>query len=363
MRYHVIDYTRLDLVAGKPMDNANGQGRRHRPTISDVAQRAGVSTITVSRVLNNSGYVSAATRTAVERAITDLGYVPRAGARSLRSGRSETISLIVPDIANPFWSQIIAGVQDYLRTKSLSVILGAVYDDPAEESHHLERALAQNVDGFIVTPSGDESPIVREILRRDLPCVVLDRSGFPADTVMGDSVQGGHDLTELLLDLGHRRIALANGPRDISTSRDRFRGYGLALAHAGLSVDERFVLWGPYTDTWGAEVAEGLLQLSEPPTAILAANNSLALGVMKTLEGDGIAVPGDVALVCFDEVPAPIQPVTVAAQPAYEMGWLAAEMLVQRIQGYDGPPRQVVMPCEIRVRQSSGQPLEEKALR
>lgn len=330
--------------------------RSDRPTIYDVADKAGVSTFTVSRVINESGFVRHETRARVEEAISQLGFVPSAAARRLRSRRSDVISLVISDVTNPFWAQVIEAVQGFFTEKGISVLLGNTRSDPAEEDRQIEMALAQSVDGIIITPLADASlERVAKIRDRGVPCVVLDRRAtHGVDVVRGESRAGAFELTKLLIDRGHRRIGLVTGGRDRSTAVDRYEGYREAIEQAGLTLDVGLVRWGPYTHGFGAEAASCLLDLDPPPTAIFAANNSLAEGVLDALRSRQIAVPQDVAVVGFDAIPTLASFLTVAEQPASEMGRKAAEMLYERIDGFAGPPRELVLDAEIKIRTSSG---------
>ena len=332
---------------------------RNRPkaiTIYDVAEQAGVSTATVSRVINQSSFVTEETCQRVEDAIAELDYVPSATARRLSVGRSTSIALLISNLTNPFSAEVAAGVQSFCSEKSIGVILGNIRADPDMELGQLEIALAQGVGGILIAPGNQDDRVVAEIRRRGLPCVVLDARGdFGLDLVRGDSLGGAFELTKLLLDLGHCRIALVNARRDNSTARDRFVGYTRALNESNIEVDEALVKWGSalfYTMEYGAQATEELLGLQDPPTAIFAGNDFVALGVLGALTAFQVRVPDDMAVVSFDGITLPF--LTAVIQPALEMGRIAAEMLYERIQGYVGPPREHMLPVELRVSGSSG---------
>jgi LacI family transcriptional regulator len=344
--------------------SATRKDRRKKPTIYDVAERAGVSTFTVSRVINNSGFVREETRKRVEEAVEELGYVPSAVARKLSTRRANSIALLISDVTNPFWGRITSTIQEFFSGKGMIVILSNTRSDPTERRRQLDMALAQGIDGVIFVPVGqdplDDKAFVHELQRRNVPCVALDRDGdLGIDTVRGDSVGGAFALTEHLLSLGHRRIALVNGPHDHPTAVERHQGYASALNEADLAVDEALVRWGGYRMGHGVQATEELLALSDPPTAIVATNNWLAAGVLNALNAHGIQVPAGMAVVGFDELPSLSSFLTVIAQSVPEMGYLAAEMLYERIQGYDGDPREHVLPVELRVRASSGEPVRQ----
>ena len=368
--YHVIGYVTdviLFLVVGEPTNWRKPVAEKRRDiksaTIYDVAERAAVSTITVSRVVNRSAPVADETRARVQRAIAELNFVPNAAASNLRAKKPDAIALLIPAITNPFWSTIAHSVQEYFTKRNVSVFLGSCSVNPGTMLKQLHMALAQGIDGIIMSPVGSDTNVCEQVKAKKLPCVVLDhcsQEGF--DCVYGDSVGGATVLTGLLIERGHVRIALVNGPRKHPSALGRFEGYERALRKAGLQIDEQLVHWGPYDMDHGAEACRELLALSEPPTAIFAANNWLAAGTLNVLNAQGIVVPGTIAVVGFDEWPPLSSFLTVAAQPAAEMGKVAAEFLSERMRGYDGEPRERVLPVELRVRLSSGQYLRQPVL-
>jgi LacI family transcriptional regulator len=217
-------------------------------TINDVARRAGVSPVTVSRVLNNSGSVSPSTRHKVEQAIQELGYVPSGLARSLRSRQTRALALILPDISNAFWTTVARGVEDVAQSRGYSVLLCNTDESLAKQSHYLQVVVGQRVDGVIIAPADSDAQHLVELRRRDIPTVVVDRrlTGWNPDTVIGDSISGARALVQHLIRLGHRRIAMITGPKSASTAVDRAAGYCLALMEAGLPVDPALVRFGDY---------------------------------------------------------------------------------------------------------------------
>ncbi|HHE71096.1 MAG TPA: LacI family transcriptional regulator, partial [Chloroflexi bacterium] len=218
------------------------------PTIKDVARRAGVAPITASRVINNSGYVSAETRRRVEAAIEELGYVPNRVARSLRSKRTQTLALVLTDITNPFWTTVARGVEDAARMGGFSVILGNTDESEPREYEYVQVLLQKQVDGFLLVPTRHGARSVALIQRQKVPLVVLDRTvEANVDTVRSDSIGGARALTHHLISLGHRRIAMLTGPREVSTAVDRALGYRQALEEAGIPVEGDLIRFGPYT--------------------------------------------------------------------------------------------------------------------
>ena len=332
-----------------------------KATIRDVAAAAGVSYQTVSRVLNDKPDVAEQTRQRVKKVVADLGYVPSATARGLSSGRASSVALLISNLTNPFSAEVASGVQRFFGEKGIGVVLGNIRADPEEEWRQLEVALAQGVGGILIAPGNDDDPVVAEVKRRNMPCVVLDARGdFGVDVVRGDSLGGAYELTKLLLDLGHRRIALVNARRDNSTARDRFAGYARALAEKGIKMDEALVKWGPslfYTMEYGARATEELLGMPDPPTAVFAGNDFVAMGVLGALTARQMRVPDNVAVVSFDGITLPF--LTAVIQPAVEMGRIAASMLHERMQGFEGPPREHVVPVNLRISGSSGELLPQ----
>ena len=329
-------------------------------TIQDVARRAGVSTATVSRVISGRGYVSPASREQVLAAADALDYVPNGLARGLKTQRSGLVALLVPEIVNSFYTTISRGVEDVANASGLQVILGNTDESVAKERAYVELMISTRVDGVIIAPAGRTAKPLKPLLASAVPTVLVDRSvaEFPADVVRGDSLAGAQTLTRHLLALGHRSIALINGHRDTSVARDREAGFRAALADAHVEIDERLISSG----TWFIEDAEArtgvILDLDTPPTAILAANNFMAIGVLRSLRERGRRVPEDVALVCFDDIPdaAEVDPfLTVMAQPAYTMGTLAMQLLLERIGGtFRGSPREIVLSSQLLIRRSCG---------
>jgi len=333
-------------------------------TISDVAKRAGVSPVTVSRVINNAGNVKAETRIRVEQAIGELGYVPSGVAKSLRSKRTQTLALIVPDIQNAFWTTVARGVEDAAQSRGYSIFLCNTDESAIKQRHYLEVVVSQRVDGVIIAPCDNNAENLSLLRRRKVPTVVMDRhiDDWDVDTVMGDSVSASRALVKHLISLGHERIAMISGPLTTSTSTDRIIGYRIALAEAGLPFDPSLIRTGEYRSISGERLTHQLLEVDDRPTAIFAANNVIALGAIDALDAHGLIVPQDMALVCFDDFPntSRLFPfLTVAVQPAYDLGANAAQLLLSRL-GDDQPllpPRHVVLPTRLIIRHSCGSTL------
>ncbi len=338
-------------------------------TIQDVAARAGVSAMTVSRVINNHARVAAGTRRRVEQAINELGYVPNALARGLLKGRTRTIGLIVSDIGNPFFTLIARGVEDVARRHGYTVILGNSDESVEKERQYVHAVLSNRIDGLIISPVDSGSRKTLDFLaRHGTKFVLIDRqfAGVPADSIMGDSVAGARRLTEHLIGLGHRRIALINGAREVPTAADRLIGYEQALRAHAIEPDPAMIVERNYKRSGGRDGAKQLLALppEQCPTAIVATNNLLAIGAIETLRDAKLDVPRDIAIVCFDdiELASALQPfLTVMAQPARTFGTVAAQFLFDRLDGAEVSDwRRVVLPPELIVRVSCGAQLSRR---
>lgn len=331
-------------------------------TIYDIAKKANVSPMTVSRVINNSGNISEATRKKVEQAIQELGYIPNHSARSLISKETKILSLLITDITNPFFTQVARGAEDKARQMGYRLLLGNSDEDPEKESEYLHMFISTNVDGVLIAPAGDRSKKnLKLLIKHQVPFVLIDRTveGIKSDQVLGDSREGTRKLIEHLIEQGHNKIALINGPTDISTARERRTAYEETLKLFDLPIKKQWILESDYKQNNGDTIAKKLLSLppEERPTAIFAANNFIAVNTIQGLKRYNIRIPEDMAIVCFDDLgPASsLNPfLTVAAQPAYLFGSLGIQLLIERIENPRLKEHQkIVLPPEIVIRQSS----------
>jgi LacI family transcriptional regulator len=331
------------------------------PNIHDVAKRAGVAPITVSRVINNSGYASEATRKRVEEAIADLGYVPNTLARGLRSKRTNTLALVMTDITNPFFTLIARGVEDVASEAGFTVIFCNTDESEEKEEKYANILVQKQVDGVLLIPACSNPASVEFLQLRNVPVVLLDRNvpGVQADLVRCDSRGGAYLLVKNLIELGHTQITTITGPQGVSTSADRVAGYQQALDEAGLSTAER-VYYGAFTQASGYELAMQVLASDPRPSALFGTNNFISIGILKALRDAGVQVPAEMSIVGFDDLPTAliVNPfLTVVAQPAYEMGQRATELLLARLSGNAPQEHQeIILPTELIERQSSGPP-------
>jgi LacI family transcriptional regulator len=341
------------------MPQANKCGINLMPTIRDVAKLAGVAPITASRVISNSGYASEDVRLRVTRAAEQIGYVPNSLARSLRSKRTHTLALVLTDITNPFWTTVARGVEDAASEKGYNVIFCNTDESAAKQDSYLEAMIQKQVDGILLVPARCTESPVSFLRRQNVQVVLLDRRlpNLEADVVRGDSSGGAYQLAQLLLNLGHRRIAILSGPSGVSSADDRVAGYRRALQDAGVEIENQFIIYGEFSLESGYQMTRSLLALPSRPTALFAGNNFIAIGALKALHDAGLAVPEKISVVAFDDLPAAmvVDPfLTVAVQPAYEMGQRATRRLLECLDGHTaGGVQDIVLPVSIIERKST----------
>jgi len=310
-------------------------------------------------VINNSGYISQATRERVEAAVKELGYVPNTIARGLRSKKTRTLALVVTDITNPYFTLMARGVEDVAGASNYSVVYCNTDESEAKEEKYANLLAQRQVDGVLLVPSSGNVRTIKFLLSNDITVLALDRraSGVEIDSVRSDSEDGAYRLIKLLIGLGHEQIAMITGPKDVSTAADRVAGYRRALSESGLGNNE-LVYYGAFNQESGYEFTKQAMIHSPRPTAIFGGNNFITIGILKALDDLAMDVPGDISVVGFDDLPESmlLSPfLTVAAQPAYEMGRMATEILLKRISGElsDGY-QQLVLPTAIIERGSTG---------
>lgn len=325
------------------------------PKIIDVALEAGVSIATVSRVLNDNEKVSPELAERVRAAALALGYRPNGIARSLRRRSSDVIALIINDVSNPFFTAITRGVEDVAQRSGYSVLLCNTDEDPGKEATYLRVAEQQQVAGIILSPNTATSDVSR-LLDAKLPLVVIDRIlNEPVDSVMVHSFDGAEEATLHLLASGWKRPACVTGPSGASTASERLQGF-LKAVRQHRDLDELYE-HAPFTQEGGVRAAAALLGMPHPPDALFVANSQMALGVLDEVRRRGLRVGQDVGIITFDDAPwAPFisPPMSVVAQPAYEVGRRAAELLMERLSS-ENPlaPRAVTLSTTLIVRESS----------
>ena len=333
------------------------------PTIRDVAKRAGVASMTVSRVINDSGYVSDATRAKVEAAIIELDYVPNMLGPSLRFNQTKTLALVITDITNPFWTTVARGVEDAANEDAYSVILCNTDESLEKQEQYVDMLLKRRIDGLLFVPADDSPQSVELIRSQNVTVVVLDRE-IPGvenlDIVRGDSFGGAYDLALHLVELGHKNIAILSGSQHISTSVERVAGFRKAMHESGLEQNLENVYWGEFSQSVGFDMAKQALGTTPRPTALLAVNNFIANGALQAVASAGLRVPEDMSIVSFDDIPENINPtpfLTVAVQAAYDMGYQATKLLLARLAD-EGPEecQEIILPTRIVIRSSTAPP-------
>lgn len=331
-------------------------------TIRDVAKLAGVSVTSAHRGINGKDELGPATRERVLAAARELNYVPSAAARALVSGKSHTIGMVVTDNASPVYAGIVRGVEEVAKAAGFGLLLCNSADDQSQSLACLELLRSKQVDGVLLTPVQSDHLDIDYLRSARIPYVLLLRRFDDAtdNFVITNNEAAGFAATRLLLDLGHCRIGHISGPEFVSSAQGRLAGYRKALHEAGLPIDVSLVSSGPYTVMGGYQAALWLLSRDEPPTAIFAANDLQAVGVMKAARQVELVIPNDLALVGGDDIELAEFleiPLTTFHQPALEIGRSGAEMLLGRLNGEPSESRQIVLTPELIVRKSSGGPV------
>lgn len=329
-------------------------------SLQEVARRAKVSIATVSRVLNKSDKVVPATYAVVEKALRELGYRPSRVARRLRmkDGRAHLVGLIIPDIQNPFYAEIARGVEDAAYAAQYALLLCNSDENVEKERFYLDVMRSESVDGIVLPPFDDTDSAVIEMITSGMPVVCVDRSlsKVKTDLVEVDNYRGAFEAVAHLLDRGHKQIGLIEGRTQVSTSRERRRGYVDALAERGIAVRKDLMRAGDFKQESGRVLANELLGLRKPPTALFVCNNLMTVGALAALHQREMRVPKDVAVVGFDDLPwaeAMDPPLTLVRQPAYEVGRQAMELLLKRIMEPARPAVTVRLLPELMIRRSS----------
>jgi LacI family transcriptional regulator len=333
-------------------------------TIRDVARFAGVSIGSVSLALNNPSRVSANLRARVEEAAQVLGYAPNPAARRLRKKFGNLLGLIVADVTNPFFAEIVKAIEGIACTQGYSVLLCNSDEDVLREVHHIHLLRSQHVDGVILASVGQESrERAAALAGAPFPVVLVDRAldGLGLDVVILDNRAAGREATRHILSFGHTRIGMIAGPGSLVTGAGRLDGYREALLSHGLPFDPELVRDGAFQETRAYDMTLELLRMGNPPTAIVAANNQMTIGMMRAIADRGLSCPDDISVVCVDDFPwarASRPRLTVVAQPTRAMGETAFRLLWGRMTGaIAGPARVEVMAPELIIRESCAQPL------
>jgi LacI family transcriptional regulator len=328
------------------------------PSLRDIATRAGVSVNTVSRALTGKPDVNAETRARVQALAKELGYTPNLLARSLLRGRSSLVGFVVTDCTDPFYSGLIRAVEMALSRKGYGMLLATSNEDTHKEDRALTILQEHRVDGILLTAVDIEAEHVRRLLSGRIPVVLLGRRSrdYRGPFVGTDNIAGAELIVSHLVDQGHERIAHITRADAATSAGERLTGYRNALEEAGSGADDRLVFAAFPTLAGGEAACDWLLQLSPPPTAIFAYNDSQAIGLIQGLQRRGISVPGDYSVAGFDDIQIShlISPgLTTVAQPVDEIGTRGAAILIDLIDGHPAPPAALLQPSLV-VRQTTG---------
>lgn len=323
-------------------------------TIERVAEEAGVSPSTVSRILNGTAVVSAVKKAAVDEAVAKLGFVPNPMARGLAGGRTLSIGVVTQAIDSPFYGASLRGIEDALDPAGYSPLFVSGHWDATTESRCIDILLSRRVDGIIVLTGRLTDAALKSVAKR-VPVVVTGRTVKAAGlfSLNFDNTEGGRLATRHLIDFGHRKIAFISGDPRHPDASQRLSGYRMALEEAGIAFKPELVVQGEYNEASGVEAVSALMSARQKFTAIFAANDQMAIGAAHGLHRHDMRVPEDVSLVGFDDLPTSLYalpPLTTVHQPAYEMGLLAAQALLQLLDG--AKPQQSVPAPRLIVRES-----------
>jgi LacI family transcriptional regulator len=325
--------------------------KSRKATLRDVARLAKVSTVTVSNVMNHRHNVSSETRVRVMNAVRRTGYTVNMAARGLAGGRTNTLGILVPDLTTQYMGEIVRGAMEEARRAGMELLISTAFNDTRERNQlNLLRGIT---DGLILVLPHTDDKEIQTIESAGVPIVLIDHRGsdikLPAVDI--DNYTGGRTATEYLLGLNHKRIGFVAGYYQASS--ERLRGYKEALLNAGVSFNSRFVLEGNFSQPGGFSATRQLLSLPKPPTAIFAANDLSAFGVIEAVKEHGLRVPDDISVIGFDDIPMASQvypPLTTMRQPLADMGAAAARLMMAKLRGVEPPSNRITLPTELVVR-------------
>ena len=347
------------------------QNKKRQATLSDIAETVGVTPMTVSRVINSNGYVSDETREKVLKAVKDMNYRRNGLARNLKRQSTETVGLVLGDISNPYSTELARAVRETLLNNGFNLFICISEHSAKEDIVAFESLANHSVDGIIVATRSNEGgdKYLRSIVENNVPVVVIGRDfqHEDVDFVSPDNLKGGFEATQHLIDLGHERIGFIGANISAGSSLKRLQGYLKALEQHNIEVDERLITGrtendsevpGYSTEEIGFEGMKRLLSLPNPPTAVFARNDFTAMGAMSAIKEAGLRIPEDIAIVGFDDISLAVRtspPLTTVRQPMRLEGQIAAEMLLEKINGKESKPRiERILNCELIVRESTG---------
>lgn len=334
---------------------------KSKVTIHDVAAEAGVSFGTVSRVINNDVHVKKETRERVLDVVEKLNYVANRQARSLAGGKTNSIGVLVPDLGTGYIGEIIRGIDAELSLADLDLILYTTHRTPTKEANYVANLASGMVDGLLLVLPRQPQDLVKTMQQRRFPFVLIDHQGTGQDcpAVGAMNWSGGYNATEYLISLGHKRIGFITGSMDLGCAVDRLAGYRSALKTNHIPEDEALIYEGNFDQPDGYVGASALLDLADPPTAIFASNDVMAMGVMDAVRNRGLRVPEDISVVGFDDIPQAslVRPaLTTINQPLEKMGRVATQVLLSMLENPEKETTRIELPTQLVIRDSCGKP-------
>lgn len=337
------------------------QKRKSKITIHDVAAEAGVSFGTVSRVINNDVHVKKETREKVWDVVKKLNYVANRQARSLAGGKTNSIGVLVPDLGTGYIGEIVRGIDAELSMADMDLIVYTTHRTPTKEANYVANLASGMVDGLLLVLPREPQNLIETMNEARFPFVLIDHRGNDEDcpAVGATNWSGGYSATEYLIELGHKRIGHITGSMDLGCAVDRLAGYKSALKTYHLAEAPELIYEGDFTQTDGYEGALALLDLSDPPTAIFAANDVTAMGVMDAVRVRGLRIPQDISIVGFDDIPQAslIRPaLTTINQPLEKMGRVATQILLSMLEGAESKETRIELPTHLVIRESCAKP-------
>lgn len=337
------------------------KGNFPKVTIVDVAERAGVSLGTVSRVLNNDAHVAPETRERVAGVVRELGYVANRQARGLKGSKTNSIGIIVPDLGTGYIGEIMNGVDAELALNELDLMLFTTHRAAIKEANYVANMVQGMVDGLLLVLPRNPADYMGSLTARNFPFVLIDHQGTgnPCPSVGASNWQGAYNATEYLIKLGHRRIGFITGSMDLGAASDRLEGYRSALKANHVEEDTRLIYEGTFFQPDGYSGAKALLDLQDPPTAIFASNDAMAFGAMDGVRALGLRVPEDVSVLGFDDIPQAevVRPaLTTVRQPLRQMGAIAVQLLIDKLKNPQKEVSRIELPTELVIRASTSSP-------
>lgn len=330
-------------------------------TIKDLAKVAGVSPSTVSRALNDSPLISLETKRRIQRLAEELGYERNELARGLVKGSFGALGLIVPDIINPFFAEITKGVEEVARSRGFGVVLCTTEGEEAREADYVQLLRRKRVDGLIIASVTLDDPCLANLQRSKVPFVLVSRLSqrVKAPYVVVDDRKGGRLAVEHLVSLGHEKIAFVGGPANVYSSRERMHAYRQVLRERGLPCRREWIIFSAFTQQAGREAGRRLLSCPDRPTAIFAANDLIALGIMEAAEELGLSIPEDLSLVGYNNIAyagLPRIQLTTVAQPMRDMGRIAARYVLDVVEGKETAFLEAILAPQLIVRRTTASP-------